>query len=662
EEDNDEQLDYRSINSNPHYYADDNLYKPAPVKQKPAATQSVKLKYKKPVPPSLDFNKLMKIAEEKEKEEKKPTLLEEIEYARTDENLFRAKRIEQKKRVDEQQKENLRRLNAQKKEESMRMKSRKEQPNRASITKQSTKESIPSTSGYSRTNNVGKPQRDSNLPSTSAVKKKPVVKQERYESESSEEERDDRFSSSRATLMPQKSQKNDLLPCKSVATSKLPNRKLPPHYDKIRTQERMIPKREPEKRIPLKKPASAAAVRPVSQKYTVQSSDEDNAEEYKPMKPSKPKCPEYVPQVVKRSYSPERYSPSNEYEKRLQKQKNLNSQKAPISYKPTKIKKEEYSDEEDDVPVQKVVKAPVNRNKYTTEPANLYERNKKQLQMNRNKDEYSPPPYKKSSVGSKRRDEEYSPTEPYMNGKKTANNLKAKQSDSYANYKPTSRQDMNRYSRDSESPESIRPPMKKQLPIGATYKKQNVRDSSPVHDKQANITTSRLLNNPSFGRLMQNKETERRNPNEARNKLSRVDEADERKIKMNAQRVMQQPVRKLPPIGLNYRRGMYGEKNDIEYQESDEEDEDDEEMREFIDDGDYEDVVDDDYSKYIREIFGYDKRKYVDEDDDDIMEANFEQQQKEELRSAKIGILEDLEDMRLEAEEKRLKAMREIQL
>ncbi|XP_076244264.1 protein SPT2 homolog [Calliopsis andreniformis] len=89
----------------------------------------------------------------------------------------------------------------------------------------------------------------------------------------------------------------------------------------------------------------------------------------------------------------------------------------------------------------------------------------------------------------------------------------------------------------------------------------------------------------------------------------------------------------------------------------DDEEEYDSELDDFIDDG----VEDgsEDYSKYISEIFGYDKNKYknVDDNDDDAaMESSFAQQLKEEYVSTKIGILEDLEDMRMEALEKKRKA------
>lgn len=79
----------------------------------------------------------------------------------------------------------------------------------------------------------------------------------------------------------------------------------------------------------------------------------------------------------------------------------------------------------------------------------------------------------------------------------------------------------------------------------------------------------------------------------------------------------------------------------------------DSEMDDFIDDDDAEE----DYSKHIKDIFGYDKSRYRHLDDDcDNMESSFAQQQREEFISKKIGLMEDLEDMRLEAEEKKAKA------
>lgn len=58
-------------------------------------------------------------------------------------------------------------------------------------------------------------------------------------------------------------------------------------------------------------------------------------------------------------------------------------------------------------------------------------------------------------------------------------------------------------------------------------------------------------------------------------------------------------------------------------------------MDDFIDDGPEDG---EDYSKYISEIFGYDKSRYRNIDDmDDNMESSFSQVMKEEFISGKIG-------------------------
>ncbi|XP_006618169.1 protein SPT2 homolog [Apis dorsata] len=98
---------------------------------------------------------------------------------------------------------------------------------------------------------------------------------------------------------------------------------------------------------------------------------------------------------------------------------------------------------------------------------------------------------------------------------------------------------------------------------------------------------------------------------------------------------------------INNKRRIIDDEDEEEY---------DSELEDFIDDEVEE--GNEDYSKYISEIFGYDKNKYkyVDNDDDAAMESSFAQQLKEEYVSTKIGIMEDLEDMRMEALEKKRKA------
>ncbi|XP_060070765.1 glutamic acid-rich protein-like [Ylistrum balloti] len=87
----------------------------------------------------------------------------------------------------------------------------------------------------------------------------------------------------------------------------------------------------------------------------------------------------------------------------------------------------------------------------------------------------------------------------------------------------------------------------------------------------------------------------------------------------------------------------------------------DEDLDGFIDNDDdfIDDDMDMDYSKHIREIFGYDKSKYRYESDYEIsnMESNFREQMKEEARSARLGLQEDLEDIRKEEEELKRKAL-----
>jgi len=108
-----------------------------------------------------------------------------------------------------------------------------------------------------------------------------------------------------------------------------------------------------------------------------------------------------------------------------------------------------------------------------------------------------------------------------------------------------------------------------------------------------------------------------------------------------------------PTFGAHLRTSSQHRKGRV-IMESDEEDY-DSEMDDFIDDSE---VPHDDISSVIGQIFGYNKRKYVNEesDDDDCMESSVAQQMFEEARTARLGKLEDEEDMRMEEEAKRKKA------
>ncbi|XP_004415709.1 PREDICTED: protein SPT2 homolog [Odobenus rosmarus divergens] len=119
------------------------------------------------------------------------------------------------------------------------------------------------------------------------------------------------------------------------------------------------------------------------------------------------------------------------------------------------------------------------------------------------------------------------------------------------------------------------------------------------------------------------------------------------KPSLSGYRSAQVPQR--PPFPSGYKRKR-------EYEEEEDDDEYDSEMEDFIED---EGEPQEEISKHIREIFGYDRKKYKDESDYALryMESSWKEQQKEEAKSLRLGMQEDLEEMRREEEEmKRRKA------
>ncbi|KAF0041336.1 hypothetical protein F2P81_007234 [Scophthalmus maximus] len=102
----------------------------------------------------------------------------------------------------------------------------------------------------------------------------------------------------------------------------------------------------------------------------------------------------------------------------------------------------------------------------------------------------------------------------------------------------------------------------------------------------------------------------------------------------------------LPPITSAYKRKL-----------EDEEDEYDSEMEDFIDDeGDEPEEI----SRHIKEIFGYDRNKYKEESDYALkfMESSWKDLQKEEARSLRLAVQEDLEEEKREEEELKRKTKR----
>ncbi|KRX96787.1 Protein SPT2 -like protein [Trichinella pseudospiralis] len=87
----------------------------------------------------------------------------------------------------------------------------------------------------------------------------------------------------------------------------------------------------------------------------------------------------------------------------------------------------------------------------------------------------------------------------------------------------------------------------------------------------------------------------------------------------------------------------------------DEEEEEDSDLEDFIDDSPMDDA--EDYSKEIRRMFKYDPTKYkhLDKLDDRRMEASYADICREEAHSARMGLLEDLEELRREESRKKKK-------
>ncbi|BFZ15760.1 hypothetical protein BsWGS_18799 [Bradybaena similaris] len=132
------------------------------------------------------------------------------------------------------------------------------------------------------------------------------------------------------------------------------------------------------------------------------------------------------------------------------------------------------------------------------------------------------------------------------------------------------------------------------------------------------------------------------------------DEEPEEKSLNPFDRILNQFKKKRP--AQQTQSAVPAKKGRFEDSEEEEEEDYDPDMDDFIDDGDDHEP---DYSKEIKQLFGYDKSKYKYERDEDLsdMEADYATVMKEEKLSAKLGLMEDLEDMRKEQEELKRKAM-----
>ncbi|CAI5763295.1 Protein SPT2 homolog [Podarcis lilfordi] len=116
---------------------------------------------------------------------------------------------------------------------------------------------------------------------------------------------------------------------------------------------------------------------------------------------------------------------------------------------------------------------------------------------------------------------------------------------------------------------------------------------------------------------------------------------------MNGMRPFPQQRPRIPPQGFP-RPSLPPITSKRQYE--DDEDEYDSEMEDFIDD---EGESQEEISRHIKEIFGYDRARYKDESDYALryMESSWKEQQKEEAKSLRLGMQEDLEELRREEEE-----------
>ncbi|XP_064480775.1 protein SPT2 homolog [Ornithodoros turicata] len=137
------------------------------------------------------------------------------------------------------------------------------------------------------------------------------------------------------------------------------------------------------------------------------------------------------------------------------------------------------------------------------------------------------------------------------------------------------------------------------------------------------------------------------------------------KEKLQERKMSPPPEKKKKSYEEQY-EDLYRRLQGTQYIESEEEGEDDEyedeedDLDGFIDDGPTSEGLD--YSEHIREIFGYDRRKFADfDDDEEALESSYAQQMKEEVRSARIGLKEDIEDMKREEEELRRKQLKKLE-
>ncbi|KRX61383.1 Protein SPT2 -like protein [Trichinella sp. T9] len=221
---------------------------------------------------------------------------------------------------------------------------------------------------------------------------------------------------------------------------------------------------------------------------------------------------------------------------------------------------------------------------------------------------------------------------------------------------------------------SLRPEKRKDLKLNSQSNTRLVRDSQAVVStgrnlpNPANVATSSSAKLKDTTRLRTTVDSANRKGSvngQQLNVLSKngrggVDAARMEHLRrqrlMNAQRQTSARLRE-----VELRRELLRRKQQMfDYLSSesfDDEDEEDSDLDGFIDDSPIDDA--EDYSKEIRRMFKYDPTKYkhLDKLDDRRMEASYADICREEAHSARMGLLEDLEEFRREESRKKKKRL-----
>ncbi|XP_070569940.1 protein SPT2 homolog [Ptychodera flava] len=204
--------------------------------------------------------------------------------------------------------------------------------------------------------------------------------------------------------------------------------------------------------------------------------------------------------------------------------------------------------------------------------------------------------------------------------------------------------------------------------VSTNNAKPVTKNGSSIHPQQKHRTDTLSKSNKAGAKEGQYGLVKKPGPSSAVDK-QRPQQAPSATVNSRTLKVGQPSARHRPPPPPPYGRDMTNSgpfkrpparppaNVKLKRRQLDSESEDDEDDG-FIDDTPLDDNVD--VSGFIKEIFGYDKSKYGYESDYALrsMDASYSQIAKEEARSARIAMMEDMEELRKEKEEMKRRAMK----